>query len=98
MEERRNPNSLWRYFINILPITFSNFPIFWSAEELEWLKGSSNYVNALKKPYKLINDYEAIAKAVPEFREEYSLLEYMETRTLIKSRTFGLRFVKGEES
>jgi len=40
MQERRKDNSPWDPYIDILPKNFSNFPIFFTEEEKEWLKGS----------------------------------------------------------
>ena len=38
--DRKDPSSFFRPYYDILPDTLSNMPIFWSAEELEYLKGS----------------------------------------------------------
>lgn len=40
MQERRKPVSPFQYYIDILPKNFSNFPIFFTDEEKQWLKGS----------------------------------------------------------
>ena len=37
MEERRNPESKWKSYIDIYPVNYSNFLQFWSQEELKWL-------------------------------------------------------------
>lgn len=41
MQERRKPVSEWHIYIDILPKNFSNFPIFFTEEEKNWLKGSA---------------------------------------------------------
>ena len=40
MEERRNPDSFWKPYIDIFPTMCSNYLPFWAHEELEWLEGS----------------------------------------------------------
>ena len=46
----------------------------------------------MKRNATFIMDYQKIANAVPEFSNEYSLLEFIETKLLVKSRTFGLDY------
>lgn len=41
MQERRKSDSYFKYFIDILPKSFSNFPIFYTADERKWLEGSA---------------------------------------------------------
>jgi histone-lysine N-methyltransferase SETD3 len=40
MEERRKDVSSFKKYIEILPKTFDNFPIFYTPEERTWLEGS----------------------------------------------------------
>jgi len=40
MEERRKEDSLFSKYLDTLPRTFDNFPIFYTPEELAWLDGS----------------------------------------------------------
>lgn len=37
MQERRKPASEWDPYIDILPKNFTNFPIFFTEEEQQWL-------------------------------------------------------------
>ena len=41
MQEVRKPDTIWHEYIDILPKCYSNFPIFFTEEEKEWLKGSA---------------------------------------------------------
>ena len=41
MQERRKEASEWHTYIDILPKSFSNFPIFFTEEEKEQLEGSA---------------------------------------------------------
>ena len=40
MQERRNPDTKIRNFLDSLPTDWSNFPVLYSDEELELLEGS----------------------------------------------------------
>jgi len=41
MQERRKPDTIWLAYIDILPKSYSNFPIFFTDEEKGWLEGSA---------------------------------------------------------
>lgn len=40
LQERINPNSKWLNYIDILPKSYENFPIFFTDEEKKYLQGS----------------------------------------------------------
>lgn len=40
LQERCNPDSFWRPYLDVLPKNYTNFPIFYSPEDLDWLTGS----------------------------------------------------------
>ena len=90
LEEMKNPDSVWKPYFDILPIDTSNFPVLWNSQELEWLEGSVVKQWTRNKQVILEKDYNEIAKDVYEFREEYSLHEFLVARLLTKSRSFKL--------
>ena len=57
LEQSRVPNSYWKNYLNILPKDFSEFPLFWSDEDLEWLKGSTLQKAIQNRRKGLENDY-----------------------------------------
>lgn len=67
----------------------SDFPIFFTDDEKEWLKGSPflNQINEKIEDIKI--DYNLICKEVPEFAQ-FSLEEYSEVRMMVSSRIFGI--------
>ena len=40
MQERRKDDTIWAPYLDILPKSFTDFPIFYTDEELSWLNGS----------------------------------------------------------
>jgi len=90
LQEKRNSESFWQPYIDILPKSFDTFPIFYSEEEKEWLIGSPflNLVN--EKIGDIEIDYKAIIEVAPEF-EEYTLEEFSWARMCVCSRIFGMQ-------
>ena len=90
LEEMKNPGSVWKPYFDILPIDTSNFPVLWSSQDLEWLEGSIVKRWTKNRQAILVKAYNQIAEDVYEFREEYSLHEFLVARLLTKSRSFKL--------
>ena len=67
MEQRRDPESPWKDYLETLPKDFTNHPIFWTEEEMSMLKGSEivGYVKNFKK--KLEADYKSISANIENF-------------------------------
>eukprot|EP00826_Nyctotherus_ovalis_P018840 TRINITY_DN15715_c0_g1_i11.p1 TRINITY_DN15715_c0_g1~~TRINITY_DN15715_c0_g1_i11.p1 ORF type:complete len:547 (-),score=134.33 TRINITY_DN15715_c0_g1_i11:28-1668(-) len=89
LQEMRNPDSKWKPFLDMLPKSTNNFPIFFTEEEMEWLKGSPFQEQVKGKVKDIARDYAAIVNAVSEFAR-HSLKEFSHARMLISSRIFGI--------
>ena len=95
IEEAYNPDSFWKPFIDILPTDLSNFPIFYTDEELSLLKGYRMYNQIIKMRNKLRKYYvEMICpEAENEFQVDYcSVVSYdffLWAIVNVKSRAFG---------
>jgi len=61
--ELNNPQSKWKYYLDILPKSYENFPIFFNDEEKSWFIGSP----FLKQINEKISDIE----------EDYNLIKYV---------------------
>lgn len=89
LQEKRNPNSFWKPYLDILPSDYDSMPIFFSEQDLAWLQGSP-FLNQVKdKLSDLKKDYEAIINVAPEF----SINEFKEfcwARMTAASRIFGI--------
>lgn len=90
MEQRREPDSKFKTYIDILPKSYTNFPIFYSPEEKQLLKGSPFFDQISDKIKDIKKDYDLICEEVPEF-QQFPLQEYSEMRMMIASRIFGIQ-------
>lgn len=67
MQERRKADSPWQTYIDILPKGFTNFPIFFTEADKQWLRGSPFLDQVNEKIEDIKADYDLICKEVPEF-------------------------------
>lgn len=96
MEEKRKNDSKFLKFIDILPKSFTNFPIFYTKEERAWLDGSPFQNQITDKIKDISQDYQMICKEVPEYTQ-FPLKEYSEYRMMVASRIFGIS-IKGHKT
>jgi histone-lysine N-methyltransferase SETD3 len=90
LQELHNPNSKWKHYIDILPKDYTNFPIFFTDEELKLFTGSPFLANIFEKRDDIRRDYEHICKRISEF-EKYSFKEFCEMRMAVSSRIFCVK-------
>ena len=85
--EEKNPK--YKYYFNLFPQDFSNFPIFYTNKELDYLKGSPFLSQILEKKQDMKNDYDKLCEYIPDF-SQFSFLKFCQARLLISSRIFGI--------
>ena len=85
--EKNNKN--WKFYFDLLPKNFSNFPIFYTDEELNYLIGSPFLNQIIDKKNDIKKDYLTICEKIPCFNI-FTLKEFMEARVIISSRIFGI--------
>ena len=85
--EEKNPK--YKYYFDLLPKDFSNFPIFYTPKELEYLKGSPFLLQILEKKEDMKSDYAILCQYLPDFKQ-FSYLKFCQARLLISSRIFGI--------
>ena len=85
--EENNPK--YKYYFDLLPKDFSNFPIFYTSKELEYLKGSPFLLQILEKKEDMKSDYAILCQYLPDFKQ-FSYLKFCQARLLISSRIFGI--------
>lgn len=82
-------NQKWKFYFDFLPKDFSNFPIFFTEKDLQFLKGSPVINQIYEKKVEMKMDYEKICANIPSFTK-YSFLKFCKARSLISSRVFGI--------
>ena len=85
--EKNNKN--WKFYFDLLPQNFTNFPIFYTNEELNYLLGSPFLNQIIEKKNDIKKDYLKICEYIPSF-SIFTLKEFMEARVIISSRIFGI--------
>jgi len=88
-QEKHNPNSYWKPFIDILPDKYYNMPIFFSDHYNKHLKGSYSLEMATTRNRQLRQEYDGIVSRCPEFRK-YHYLEFVWGRLAVITRIFSL--------
>lgn len=85
--ELKNPK--YKYYFDLLPHDYSNFPIFYTEQELEYLKGSPFLAQIYEKKSDIKNDYAKLCYYLKDFNQ-FSYQSFMEARMMISSRIFGV--------
>ena len=85
--EKNNPK--WKFYFDLLPKDFSNFPIFYTDDELQYLKGSPFLNQILDKKSDMKKDYLKLCEYIPLFNQ-FTFDQFMEARMIISSRIFGI--------
>jgi histone-lysine N-methyltransferase SETD3 len=88
--DRKNPNSFFKPYYDILPPTLSNMPIFWTEKELQALKGSHVLNQIEERKMAIDNDYMAICQVAPEFVHICTSHDFAWARMAVCSRNFGM--------
>ena len=86
--EEKNPK--YKYYFDLLPNDFSNFPIFYTQEELDLLKGSPFLKQISTKKDDIKYDYNKLCEHISDFNQ-FSFLKFCQARILISSRIFGIQ-------
>ena len=82
-------NLKYKYYFDLLPKDYSNFPIFYTNRELEYLKGSPFLQQILEKKEDMKIDYNKLCEYLPDYKQ-FSFVKFCEARVLISSRIFGI--------
>lgn len=88
--DRQNPDSFFKPYYDILPPTLSNMPIFWTEEEIDYLRGSYLQIQIDERKSAIDNDYQSICDIFPSFARVASSEEFAWARMCVCSRNFGI--------
>jgi len=89
LQEKKKAKQDFVQFLDILPKSFVDYPIFFTEEERAFLKGSPFLLQIHEKIEDIKTDYNLICKEVPDFAQ-FSIREYSEARVMVSSRIFGI--------
>ena len=82
-------NAKYKYYFDLFPKDFINFPVFYKKEELEYLKGSPFLSQILEKKKDMKNDYNKLCNYLSDYNQ-FKYKKFKEARVLISSRIFGI--------
>ena len=88
--DRKNPNSFFKPYYDILPPTLSNMPVFWTERERNYLTGSFLLTQIDERNLAMENDYSSICAVAPAFALIATLQDFKWARMCVCSRNFGL--------
>jgi len=96
LQEKHNPKSYWKPYIDILPVHYRNMPIFFDEEELSYLKGSFSLQMIEDRKVSLKMEYDNICRCVPSFKD-YGHIDFVWARLAVITRIFGFE-VNGKKT
>eukprot|EP00457_Paulinella_chromatophora_P002866 gb/GEZN01002871.1/.p1 GENE.gb/GEZN01002871.1/~~gb/GEZN01002871.1/.p1 ORF type:complete len:559 (-),score=89.75 gb/GEZN01002871.1/:565-2241(-) len=88
LQEKHNPTSFWKPYLEILPAHYRNMPVFFDQEELKWLKGSFTLQMIADRKFSLRREYDQLSQLCPEFAR-FHHLEFVWGRLAVITRIFG---------
>jgi histone-lysine N-methyltransferase SETD3 len=89
LQEKYNPKSYWKPYLDILPQKYANMPVFFDEPTLGWLKNSMSLQKISDRIDSLRREYDNIRRHVPEFAK-FTLEEFIWGRFVVITRIFGL--------
>jgi hypothetical protein len=89
IQDMEDKNKFGPYY-KILPKIFDNFPIFWSPDEKKYLENSYLLKEIDIRKNILVKDYHKLCEILNDFSSICSLQKFLQIRTLVGSRNFGL--------
>ena len=79
----------WKFYFDLLPKDFSYFPIFYTDNELEYLRGSPFLSQIFEKRIEMKSDYDVICNYIPSF-SSFPFIKFCQARMSVSSRIFGV--------
>jgi histone-lysine N-methyltransferase SETD3 len=91
--EQNNP--LYKYYFDLLPNDYSNFPIFYTEKELDYLKGSPFLNLITNKKMDMRMDYNKLCEKIENFKN-FTFEKFCQARVIVSSRVFGISINKAK--
>jgi len=96
LQEKYDPLSYHKPYIDCLPVHYRNMPTFFEPDELSYLSGSFSLKMIRDRQASLKMEYDGICAAYPEFKK-YHHLDFFWARFAVITRIFGFE-VKGTKT
>ena len=93
LEQKQDPNSLFKTYISTLPKECENFPIFYGEQEMRELKGSPLFEAVEQRRFEIESDFKSLLQKDIGFKITYE--DFCWARMVVCSRIFGI--VIGEQ-
>ena len=89
-EMEKGESSKWKFYLDMLPESYDNFPVFYKEKEEQLLKGTSflQIVNSKKK--EIYQDYVTLCGVINNF-QRFSYDKFCKVRMIVSSRIFGVK-------
>lgn len=89
-ELEKGEKSKWKFYFDMLPESYDNFPVFYKEKEEQLLKGTTflQIVNSKKK--EIYQDYVTLCGVIDNF-ERFSYDNFCRVRMIVSSRIFGVK-------
>ena len=88
-EDEKGAESEYAPYLAVLPKDTTNFPVYWTEEELAWLQGSSLLAEVRERRANFRADYDAMCRVVPGF-DRFDFATFSQYRTMVASRNFTI--------
>ncbi len=88
-EQLSEGGSFWAPYIRLLPRDFPTLPIFFTEEELQWLKGSAALQNIATLQTDVRSEYDQLSSRVPAFRR-FEYRTFLWARLAVMTRAFSV--------
>mmetsp|Transcript_3916 Transcript_3916/g.7502 ORF Transcript_3916/g.7502 Transcript_3916/m.7502 type:complete len:601 (+) Transcript_3916:115-1917(+) len=89
IQEKHNPNSFWKPYIDILPDKYGNMPMLFGDVYKQFLAGSYSLTMADNRMKSLRAEYDGIFQSCRAF-QKYKFMEFVWGRLAVITRIFGL--------
>ena len=89
-EMEKGESSKWKFYFDMLPESYDNFPVFYKEKEEQLLKGTSflQILNSKKK--EIYQDYVTLCGVINNF-QRFSYDNFCKVRMIVSSRIFGVK-------
>jgi len=94
IQEKNNPDSFWKPYLDILPTHFMSFPHYFDSSTLSTLSNSFVLDMITARNSNLQKEYNILYKYIPSFQDNVTLDMYIWARIVVITRVFHIQLQK----